>query len=57
LAVVMFMQEPDAKDDMPLDGSIGLRVTLALCAGVVLAVGIAPGFFLSLAEKAAHFAG
>jgi NADH-quinone oxidoreductase subunit N len=57
VAVVMFMQEPDAKDDMPLDGSIGLRVTLALCAGVVLAVGIAPGFFLSLAEKAAHFAG
>ena len=57
VAVVMFMQEPDESDDMPLDGSIGLRVTLALCAGTVLAVGIAPGFFLSLAEKAARFAG
>jgi NADH-quinone oxidoreductase subunit N len=57
VAVVMFMQEPDAKDDMPLDRSVGLRVTLGLCAAVVLAVGIAPGFFLSLAEKAAQFAG
>jgi NADH-quinone oxidoreductase subunit N len=57
VAVVMFMQEPDEKDDMPLDRSVGLRATLALCAATVLAVGIAPGFFLSLAEKAAHFAG
>ena len=57
VAVVMFMQEPDEKDDMELDRSIGLRVTLAACAATVLAVGIAPGFFLSLAEKAATFAG
>jgi NADH-quinone oxidoreductase subunit N len=57
VAVVMFMQEPDAKDEMELDRSIGLRLTLALCAGTVLAVGIAPGFFLSLAEHAARFAG
>ena len=57
VAVVMFMQDPDSKDEMPLDRSIGLRVTLALCAGTVLAVGIAPGLFLSLAEKAATFAG
>jgi len=57
VAVVMFMQEPDESDDMPLDGSVGLRVTLGLCAATVLAVGIAPGFFLSLAEHAARFAG
>jgi len=57
VAVVMFMQEPDATDEMPLDRSVGLRLALAACAAVVIAVGVAPGFFLSLAEHAAHFAG
>jgi NADH-quinone oxidoreductase subunit N len=57
VAVVMFMQEPDADDEMPLDSSLGLRVALALCAVVVIAVGLAPGFFLSVAEKAVSFAG
>jgi NADH-quinone oxidoreductase subunit N len=57
VAVVMFMQEGDESDEMPLDRSVGLRLALAACAAVVIAVGIAPGFFLSLAEHAAHFAG
>jgi len=57
VAVVMFMQDPEEGDEMPLDRSIGLRVTLAACAAVVVAVGIAPGFFLSLAERAVPFGG
>jgi NADH-quinone oxidoreductase subunit N len=57
VAVVMFMQDPDPDDDMPLDGSLGLRAALAVCAAVVIAVGLAPQFFLSLAEKAVSFAG
>lgn len=60
VAVVMFMQEPPSEadgDDMPLSTSVGLRVALAACAAIVIAVGIAPGFFLDLAERAATFAG
>jgi NADH-quinone oxidoreductase subunit N len=60
VAVVMFMQEPpepDSGDDMPLDRSLGLRVALAVCAAIVIAVGVLPQFFLSLAERAASFAG
>ena len=60
VAVVMFMQDPpesDDADDMPLSGSVGLRVALAVCAGIVVAVGVAPDFFLTLASKAASFAG
>jgi NADH-quinone oxidoreductase subunit N len=57
VAVVMFMQDPEEGDEMPLDRSIGLRVTLAACAAVVVAVGVAPGFFLSLAERAVPFGG
>jgi NADH-quinone oxidoreductase subunit N len=57
VAVVMFMQDPDDGDDMPLDRSAGLRVALAACAGVVIAAGIAPGYFLSLAERALPFGG
>ncbi len=55
VAVVMFMQDPPEGDDMPLDTSPGLRVAVAICALVVIATGIAPGFFLSLAEKATAF--
>lgn len=57
VAVVMFMQDPPEGDDMALDRSWGLRVALAACAGIVVAVGVAPDFFLSLAERAADFAG
>ncbi len=57
VAVVMFMQDPDSSDDMPLDRSGGLRVALAVCAAVVIAAGVAPGFFLSLAERAIPFGG
>ncbi len=57
VAVVMFMQDPDPDDDMPLEESAGLRLTLAVCALVVIAVGVAPEFFLDLATKAATFAG
>ena len=57
VAVVMFMQEPPDGDDMPLDRSVGLRVALGICAAIVVAVGVAPEFFLSLAEKATSFAG
>jgi NADH-quinone oxidoreductase subunit N len=56
VAVVMFMQEPDPNDDMPLDTSPGLRVALGLCALVVIAVLVKPDFFLGLAERAATFA-
>ena len=52
VAVVMFMQEPDEGDEMPLDRAGGLRLALAACAAVVVAVGVAPGFFLALAESA-----
>jgi NADH-quinone oxidoreductase subunit N len=55
VAVVMFMQDPPEGDDMPLERAIGLRIALALCATTVIAVGVAPGFFLSLAEKALPF--
>jgi NADH-quinone oxidoreductase subunit N len=57
VAVVMFMQDPEPGDEMPLDDSPGLRVALALCALIVIAVGVAPEFFLNLATKAASFAG
>jgi NADH-quinone oxidoreductase subunit N len=57
VAVVMFMQDPPEGDDMELDRSWGLRVALAACAAIVIAVGVAPDFFLSLAERAANFAG
>jgi NADH-quinone oxidoreductase subunit N len=57
VAVVMFMQEPPEGDDMPLARSVGLRVTLGLCALVVIGVGVAPEFFLDLAVRAARFAG
>jgi NADH-quinone oxidoreductase subunit N len=57
VAVVMFMQDPDPEDEMPLDTSVGLRIALGVCAAVVIAVGVAPSFFLSLAEKAVSFAG
>jgi NADH-quinone oxidoreductase subunit N len=57
VAVVMFMQDPDPDDEMPLDRSVGLRVALGICAAVVIAVGVAPQLFLSLAEKAVSFAG
>ena len=58
VAVVMFMQDPpEADDDMPLSSSSGLRVALAACAGLVIAVGLAPEFFLRLAERAVNFAG
>jgi NADH-quinone oxidoreductase subunit N len=57
VAVVMFMQDPDEDDEMELDPSVGLRVALALCALIVIAVGVAPEFFLDLATKAASFAG
>jgi NADH-quinone oxidoreductase subunit N len=56
VAVVMFMQEPPEGDDMPLTKSAGLRAALALCLAVLLAVGVAPGFFLDLVEKAVRFA-
>jgi NADH-quinone oxidoreductase subunit N len=55
VAVVMFMQDPPEGDDMPLERAVGLRVALGLCAAAVIAVGVAPGFFLSLAEKALPF--
>jgi hypothetical protein len=51
------MQDPDPEDEMPLDTSVGLRIALGVCAAVVIAVGVAPSFFLSLAEKAVSFAG
>lgn len=57
VAVVMFMQDPPEDDDMPLDGSIGLRIALALCFLTVIGVGVAPGFVLHLAEKALPFGG
>jgi NADH-quinone oxidoreductase subunit N len=57
VAVVMFMQDPDPDDDMPLDNALGLRLALGICAAVVIAVGVAPSFFLSLAAKAVSFAG
>jgi NADH-quinone oxidoreductase subunit N len=58
VAVVMFMQEPpDESDPMELDTSLGLRVALGVCAAIVVAVGISPGYFLSLAERAVSFAG
>jgi NADH-quinone oxidoreductase subunit N len=57
VAVVMFMQDPPEGDEMELDRSWGLRIALAACAAVVVAVGVAPDFFLSLAERAANFAG
>lgn len=57
VAVVMFMQDPDETDEMPLDRSPGLRLALAACATIVVATGIAPGFFLSLAERALPFGG
>lgn len=57
VAVVMFMQDPPVSDEMPLDRSFGLRLALAACALVVIGVGVAPDFFLSLAERAADFAG
>jgi len=57
VAVVMFMQDPPEGDDMPLDRSIGLRIALALCLLTVIAVGVAPGLFLHLAEKALPFGG
>jgi NADH-quinone oxidoreductase subunit N len=57
VAVVMFMQEPDVEDEMALDRAPGLRIALAICAAIVIAVGIAPGYFLSLAEHAVKFAG
>jgi NADH-quinone oxidoreductase subunit N len=57
VAVVMFMQDPPSDDEMPLDRSLGLRLALAACAGIVIAAGVAPGFFLGLAERAAFFAG
>lgn len=57
VAVVMFMQDPDEADEMPLDRSPGLRLALAACAGVVIAVGVAPGYFLALAERAVAFGG
>jgi NADH-quinone oxidoreductase subunit N len=56
VAVVMFMQEPSEGDDMPLETSGGLRVALAACFVAVLAVGVAPGWFLSLVERAVRFA-
>ena len=57
VAVVMFMQEPHSADQMPLTRSAGLRVTLGICAALVIGTGIAPEFFLSLAERAVSFAG
>ncbi|HYZ92466.1 MAG TPA: NADH-quinone oxidoreductase subunit N [Actinomycetota bacterium] len=57
VAVVMFMQDPDESDDMPLERSAGLRIALAACAAIVIATGIAPGFFLSLAERALPLGG
>jgi NADH-quinone oxidoreductase subunit N len=57
VAVVMFMQDPDESDEMQLDRSPGLRIALAACAAVVIATGIAPGFFLSLAERAVPIGG
>jgi NADH-quinone oxidoreductase subunit N len=57
VAVVMFMQDPAEGDEMELDRSIGLKIALALCLLVVVAVGVAPGFFLHLAEKALPFGG
>lgn len=57
VAVVMFMQDPDEGDDMPLDRSVGLRMALGACALVVVATGVAPGFFLSLAERALPLGG
>ena len=59
VAVVMFMQDPPSSeeggDDVPLDRSGGLRLALVACAAVVIATGVAPGFFLSLAERAVAF--
>jgi len=55
VAVVMFMQDPPSDDDMPLDPSPGLRMAIGISALVVVGTGIAPGFFLSLAEKATAF--
>jgi NADH-quinone oxidoreductase subunit N len=57
VAVVMFMQDPPEGDEMELDRSVGLRIALGLCLLVVIAVGVAPGFFLHLAEKALPFGG
>jgi NADH-quinone oxidoreductase subunit N len=57
VAVVMFMQEPvDSNDEMTLNGSIGLRVALGVCAALVVAVAVDPGFFFALAEHAVRFA-
>jgi NADH-quinone oxidoreductase subunit N len=55
VAVVMFMQDPIPNDEMALDRSAGLRAAIAICAAVVIATGLAPGFFLSLAERATAF--
>jgi NADH-quinone oxidoreductase subunit N len=55
VAVVMFMQDPPPGDDMPLFRSFGLRLTLLLCAAVVVAVGVVPQFFLDLADRASVF--
>lgn len=59
VAVVMFMQDPiEVPDAEPseLTRSIGLRVALGICALVVIATGVFPGFFLNLTGKAATFA-
>lgn len=57
VAVVMFMQDPEPSDEMPLERSIGLRVALGICVAIVLGAGVAPETFLSLAERAVSFAG
>jgi NADH-quinone oxidoreductase subunit N len=56
VAVVMFMQEADPADEMPLERSAGLRLALGVCAATLVAVALAPGFFIALAEKAVSFA-
>lgn len=56
VAVVMFMQPPPDGDDMPLERSKGLRTALAVCAAVVLAVGVYPAPFLELVQRAVRFA-
>jgi NADH-quinone oxidoreductase subunit N len=55
VAVVMFMQDPPPGDEMELDPSPGLRAAIGISALVVVATGVAPGFFLTLAEKATAF--
>jgi NADH-quinone oxidoreductase subunit N len=55
VAVVMFMQDPIEGDEVPLNRSGGLRLALAACAAVVIATGVQPDFFLSLAERAVAF--